>query len=154
MVNSQTSQFRDIVRIYNTDILGNKALMYGLIKIKGVKYSFANAVCRALNLDPMMKAGALTDEQIEMINDAIRNPQKYGIPSWLYNRRRDPETGQDLHLAMNDLVFAVQQDIALEKKIKSYVGLRHARGLPVRGQKTKSNHRKGKIIRNRKIKTK
>lgn len=154
MANSQNSQFRDIVRIHNTDILGSKALMYGLTKIKGVKYSFAHAVCVALSLDPMMKTGALTEEQVEKINDAIKHPQKYGIPSWLYNRRRDPETGEDLHLSMNDLAFAVQQDISLEKKIKSYVGLRHARGLPVRGQRTKSNHRKGKIIRNRKIKTK
>ncbi|MEM2115882.1 MAG: 30S ribosomal protein S13 [Candidatus Woesearchaeota archaeon] len=146
-------QFMDIVRINNTDILGKKQLLYGLIKIKGVKYSFANAVCRALNLNPRMKVGELTEEEIVKLNDAMKNPQKYGIPSWLFNRRRDPESGKDYHLTVNDWDFAVQRDITNQKKIKSYVGLRHARGLPVRGQKTKSNHRKSKIIRNRKIKT-
>jgi len=147
------AEFKEIIRVGNADLDGNKKLMYALTKIKGVKYMFANAICEALGLDKNMKAGNLTDEQIEKIEDAIRHPEKYNIPSWLYNRRKDPETGKDVHLISNDLDFAIQQDINLLKKTKAYRGIRHALGLPVRGQRTKSNFRKSKVVRNRKIKS-
>ena len=147
------AEFKEIVRIGNADLNGNKKLMYALTRIKGVKYMFANAICEALGLDKNMKVGNLSDDDIEKIEDAIRNPSKYNIPSWLFNRRKDPETGEDIHLISNDLDFAIQQDLNLLKKTKSYRGIRHALGLPVRGQRTKSNFRKSKVVRNRKIKS-
>ena len=86
----------------------------------------------------------LSDEEAKRLDEVVQNPQKYDIPSWLINRRKDPETGEDQHLLMGDLQFAKENDIKMLKKIKSYKGLRHQWGLTVRGQRTKSNFRKNK----------
>jgi len=45
---------------------------------------------------------------------------------------------------VGDLKFTKENDIKLLKKVKSYRGMRHALGLPVRGQRTKSNFRRNK----------
>ena len=84
------------------------------------------------------------EEEIDKLEDAIKNPSKNNIPSWLLNRRADPETNEDKHVITSDLRLQTEFDIKRLKKIKSYKGLRHAVGLPVRGQKTKSNFRKNK----------
>jgi len=140
----QEGEFKHVVRLVTADVDGNKHLLYGLAKVKGVSYMYANAVCRALGLDVTQKVGYLSDETIEKLNDAVKNPAKYGIPGWLFNRRRDLETGEDLHLIGGDLDFAKSQDIKRLRKLKNYRGVRHALGLPVRGQRTKSNFRKNK----------
>ncbi len=147
MVCTMSSQeFRYIVRIAGTDIPGELSLAWGLSKIKGVGYNFAVAVCRVLGLDPMMKIGFLSDADVERIEDAIRNPQKYGIPSWMYNRRKDYETGQDLHLVGPDLIYYVRQDIEREIRIRSWRGIRHALGYKVRGQRTHTTGRLGPTV--------
>ena len=64
------------------------------------------------------------------------------------NRRRDYDTGEDKHLLIGTLQFSKDNDIKRLKKIKALRGMRHQKGLPVRGQRTKSNFRrnKGKVI--------
>lgn len=136
------AEFRHLVRISSTDIKGDKPLMFGMRKIKGVSYMLANAVCNVTKMDPTTKVGELTDVQIEKIEDAISNPQKYKIPTWMLNRRKDYQTGEDKHLVMGDLKFQKENDLKRLMKIKSNKGYRHAAGLPVRGQKTRSNFRK------------
>ena len=54
------------------------------------------------------------------------------------------EDGKDFHLLTGNLSFAEENDVKRLKKIRSYRGIRHGQGLPVRGQKTKANFRKNK----------
>lgn len=139
--NSKT--FRELVRIAQTDIPGNKSLLYGLTAIKGVGYMVANAICNIAAIDKRKKVGDLSDKEIESIETALKElPKK--APSWLLNRRKDFTTGKDLHLIQTDLTLTNEFDIRRLKKIKSYRGLRLQWGLPVRGQRTKSNFRKNK----------
>ncbi len=69
---------------------------------------------------------------------------KFGTPVWMLNRRKDLELGEDRHLITSDLTFTQDNDIKMLKKIRSYKGVRHILGQPVRGQRTKSNFRKNK----------
>lgn len=116
-------------------------LYAGLTKIKGISWAISNAICKVLKLDKNTKIGALTDEQIKIISEFAKNPQ---IPSHLVNRRRDLETGEDRHLVGSDLELRKEFDIKILKKIKSYRGVRHTAGLPLRGQRTRSHFRKNR----------
>jgi len=139
-------ELRHIVRIAATELKGEMPLRIALTKIKGVSFMFSNAVIKALGYDPEKKVGELSDEEIEKIEDCLKNPHSYGIPSWLYNRRKDLLTGKDLHVVGPDLELVVKQDIDFMKKIKCYRGIRHALGLKVRGQRTRSTGRKGRTV--------
>jgi len=131
------------VRILETDVSGELPLLYGLAEVKGVGYNLAYAICRALNLDPYMKTGFLTDSEVESIEKAVKDPTSLGIPVWMYNRRKDYATGIDVHLYGAQLIYYVKEDIEREKRIKSWRGIRHALGLKVRGQKTRTTGRTG-----------
>ena len=63
---------------------------------------------------------------------------------FLLNRRKDFESGLDKHLSSTDLELQRDFDIKRLKKIKSYRGIRHAAGQPVRGQRTKAHFRKNR----------
>jgi small subunit ribosomal protein S13 len=133
--------YRHIVRVANTDLDGSKPVYHALNKIKGVSFMFANALCKISNIDRYKKAGQLNEAEIKKINELLLEPSKYGFPVWMLNRRKDVETGDDMHLLGADLTFQVDNDIKLMKKIRSYKGVRHMLGQPVRGQSTKSNFR-------------
>ena len=105
---------------------------------------YSNAICNYLNLDRNKKAGALDEKEIKDIENLIENPEKF--PKWLLNRRRDYDTGEDFHLIGSKLKLTNDFDIKRLKKIKSYRGIRHAMGLPVRGQKTRSHFRGGRSV--------
>ena len=64
----------------------------------------------------------------------------------MLNRRKDPQTGRDLHLLASDLTLAQREDIDIMKETRSWKGERHARGLKVRGQRTKTTARKGRSV--------
>lgn len=130
-----------MIRILSEDIEGGMTVYAGLTKIKGISWSLANAVCKVLKIDKNRKAGSLTDAEVKKISEFIKNPQ---IPSFILNRRFDFETGKDKHLTGTYLELQKEFDIKRLKKIKSYRGIRHAAGLPVRGQRTKSHFRKNK----------
>lgn len=135
---------RYIVRIANTDLDGKKPIGHALLKIRGVGFMFANAVCRLSKIVPTKKAGELTGDEIEKMNSVLKDPSSGGLPTWMLNRRNDVEEGKTAHLLTGDLVFATQNDIKRLKKVRSYRGVRHSFGLPVRGQRTKSNFRRNK----------
>jgi len=135
-----------IVRILNTDLDANKNLLYGLTGIKGVSYTFSKAVISALGLDAYRKLGSLTEEEIERIEECLKNPSKYNIPSFLFNRRRDPESGLDIHLTGPDVDIFRSMDIKREIELKTYKGFRHMYGQPVRGQRTRSHFRHGRTV--------
>jgi small subunit ribosomal protein S13 len=133
-----------IVRIESADLDGTKPILQSLRKVKGVSYSMANAICAVLGIDKSKKTGSLNDAEIKKISEKIKNPE--GIPTWMLNRQKDYDSGDDLHLTSSDLKLRKEFDIKRLRKIKSYRGFRHGAGLPVRGQRTKSNFRKGKLL--------
>lgn len=139
-------QMRELVRIVDTNIKGDKKLPFALTYIKGVGSSYAHAVCTVCNTQLNKKIGELSQQEIENLEDAIRNPKKYGIPTWLLNRRKDIESGEDTHVVSSTVKFTTEVDIKRLKKMKCYRGMRHAFGLPVRGQRTKSNFREGSAL--------
>ena len=144
MAEVKEQQIRHLVRIANTDLDGQKKVLYAMRKIKGVSYMYANMACTLANIDPELKVGTLSDDQVSKLNDVITSPGKHEVPAWLLNRRKDYESGEDKHLLTGTLQFVKENDIKRLKKIKAYRGMRHAAGLPSRGQRTKSNFRKSK----------
>ena len=142
------AEFKHLVRIANTDLEGKKAIVYALKDIKGVGVPLAHAICSALKIDGMKKIGDTTEVDVKRLDDAVKAPSTVGIPAWMLNRRKDPETGQNKHVITNDLIFNKENDIKQMKRIKSYKGVRHSIGQPVRGQRTRSNFRanKGKVV--------
>ncbi|MEM5793080.1 MAG: 30S ribosomal protein S13 [Candidatus Aenigmatarchaeota archaeon] len=139
-------ELKGIVRILGSDMKGERNLYVSLQTIKGVGPSMANAVCKIIKSDRNRKVGSLTDEEIKKIESILSDPLKYGIPSWMFNRRRDPLTGENKHLTGPDVKFTEKQDIKEMIRIKSYKGVRHMLGLPVRGQRTRSSFRKGATV--------
>lgn len=128
-----------LVRILSTDIPGSKNIYSGLTYIKGISYSIANAVCLQLNLDKRRRISSLSKDEIEKISLTVK---KLNVPSYLLNRRYDFDSGEDKHLITTELDLKKDFDLKRLKKIKSYKGVRHSKGLPVRGQRTKSHFRK------------
>jgi len=136
--------YKHIMRISNTDLDGSKPISHALMKIRGVSFMFANALCKFSGTDKSRITGQLTEAEVKRLEEVLANPLKFGFPSWMLNRRKDVETGEDKHVIGSDLRFNVDNDIKIMKKIRSYKGVRHMQGLTVRGQKTKSNFRKKK----------
>jgi small subunit ribosomal protein S13 len=145
MAEQAKSDLRGIVRVAGVDLKGEKKVYVSLQRIKGVGPSIANAVCRIGNINRNRKVGTLTDEEVKKI-ESILNSIKSNVPKWMLNRRADPETGEDRHLIGSDLKFTHEQDIKKMIERRSYKGIRHALGLPVRGQRTRSSFRKGKSV--------
>jgi small subunit ribosomal protein S13 len=141
-----SKELRTLIRVLGQDIDGTKTVVYALAQVKGVGRNLAYAIVKALNLDPNMRFGYLSDKDIKRIEDAVRNPLQYGVPSWLLNRQKDPERGTDSHLIGSDLILRIKTDIDLMKKIRCWKGIRHMLGLKVRGQRTKTTGRKGMAV--------
>ncbi len=105
-------------RVIGVDLPGRKRIEYALRYIHGIGPTRACEVCAKAGVDVGKKADALTDQEITRISEAL---QAYRLEGDL---RRD-----------------VQQNIRRLIAINSYRGQRHRRGLPVRGQRTKTNAR-------------
>ncbi len=138
---------RGIIRLAGKDVRGNLPLSRALNSVRGIGHSLRKVVAKIiaaeLNVDSEIKVGKFTDAQIEKLDAILANLQDRGIAPYLLNRRKDSETGKDVHNIMNDLVFAQRQDIENEKKLYTWRGYRHAYGQKVRGQRTKNTGRKG-----------
>lgn len=145
-----SEEFRHIIRFYGTDLEGSKKLEYGLTKIKGVNIHFSNAIIKTANLNPDKRIGNLTDLEIKKIEDVLKDPEKYGIPKWLFNRRKDMETGKNLHFISSELTLRTMSDIGGMRELRSWKGTRHSLGLKVRGQRTKTTGRRKRTVRIRK----
>ena len=141
---AEEQELKYFVRIANTDLDGNKPIQNALTKIKGLSFMFSNAILNVARVEKTKKAGYLSDEHVSRIDEILKEPGKFGIPPWLFNRKRDPEDGTDKHIVGSTLTFIQDNDIKMMKKVKSYKGIRHSLGLPVRGQRTRSNFRKNK----------
>jgi small subunit ribosomal protein S13 len=129
-----------------TDVPGTLKTSYAIAQVKGVSLSLSNAILKKAEVNPDLRVGFLTESDISKIENVIREPAKYGIPTWLFNRRKDTDTGKDMHLLSADLVLRTKMDIDDAKNIRSWRGYRHAYGLKVRGQRTKTTGRAGKAL--------
>jgi small subunit ribosomal protein S13 len=106
-------------RVAGVDIPNNKQIRIALRYIYGVGPKFAEDICEKLGLEPTRKASDLTEEELSKIANLLGD--EYVIEG---NLRRQ-----------------LQQNVARLRDINCYRGLRHRRGLPVRGQRTKTNAR-------------
>jgi len=145
---TEKENYKHIVRIVNVDVPGNKSIRIALTKIKGIGINFADSVCAIAKVNKQTKTGLLKDEEIVKLNQILNNPEDSEIPKWMFNRKKDYESGQDKHLLTGTLNFVKENDIKRLKKIRSVRGIRHQKRLPLRGQRTRSNFRKskGKVV--------
>ena len=141
-----SKEFRYIARIAETDIDGTLKVAHAISRIKGIGISMANAIVKKGRVNPETRLGFLSEQDLEKLEDIINNPTKYDLPEWLYNRKKDLETGRNLHLTGSNLVLQTKTDIDLMKTTKSWKGYRHSYGLKARGQRTKTTGRKEKAI--------
>ena len=108
-----------MARIAGVDIPREKRLEISLTYIYGIGLPSAKAVCAATEISPDTRVRDLTDEEIAKLR------------TWI-----------DANLKVEgDLRREVAQDIKRKMEIGCYAGLRHRRGLPVRGQRTRTNAR-------------
>lgn len=119
-------------RVIGIDIPDNKRLEISLTYIYGIGRCLSNEIIKKLGLDPDMRAHKLTQDDIARINSLL----------------------QSEFVVEGDLRRQVQNNIKRLISIHSYRGLRHRSGLPVRGQRTRTNARtrkgKRKTIANKK----
>lgn len=107
-----------MARIAGVDIPNDKQVAYSLTYIYGIGLPTALKICKDANLDQTKRVKDLTDEELKAIGDQIKN-----------------------YLTEGDLRRKVNLDIKRLQEIGCYRGMRHKRGLPVRGQRTKTNAR-------------
>jgi small subunit ribosomal protein S13 len=106
-------------RVLGIDIPGKKRLEYALRYIYGIGPTLAADVVKKAKLDPAKKADDLTDEDIQHLVAVLQSEYKIE----------------------GDLRRETSANIRRLISIGSYRGIRHRRGLPVRGQRTKTNAR-------------
>jgi small subunit ribosomal protein S13 len=139
---AEDENFNFIVRIANSDIDGQKRTVIGIQQIKGVGKRVAQIVVKKAAVDPTVKIGSLSDDKVAELEKLVTTYVEYA-PEWAINRQLDYETGADMHLIGNELELTQKDDINRMKMIRCYRGVRHETHHKVRGQRTRSNGRKG-----------
>ncbi|MFW3145918.1 MAG: 30S ribosomal protein S13 [Thermoplasmatota archaeon] len=137
--------FKFIVRMANTDIDGERRIIDGLTSIKGINYRISKILTESVKVPHTKLMGDLTDKEIELLISNIEELPSM-IPSWMMNRQRDLDTGEDTHAISTDLDMTEREDVNLMRKIRCYKGIRHETGQKVRGQKSRSNGRTGATV--------
>lgn len=145
MTDEEASDFRFIVRVANTDLDGNKPVVTALAGIKGVGIRLSEIIADRAEVSRNEKIGNLTEAQTDDIENLVLEMAE-DVPTWLFNRNKDYETGDDLHMVGPELDMIRRGDINRMKMIRCYKGIRHERGQKVRGQRTRSNGRKGLTV--------
>ena len=141
-----SQEYRHILRIMGSDVQGTLKTVYALTAIKGINMSLSSAILKKAGVNPDVRVGFLTEAELDKIEEIIKDPARFGLPNWLFNRRKNLETGKNDHLISADLVLRTKTDVDDEKAIRSWRGYRHAYGLKVRGQRTKTTGRAGKAL--------
>ena len=106
-------------RVNGVDIPPNKRLDVALTYVYGIGTHVANQLIEEAKLLPEMRARDLTDEQVSQLNQLIERS----------------------YVTEGQLRRQMIQNVQRLKEIRCYRGLRHIRGLPVRGQRTRTNAR-------------
>ncbi len=107
-------------RIAGVNIPPNKHIVIGLTEIHGLGRNLSKKICEAAGVEPSIKSKDLTEEQVERIREEISRGK---------------------FLIEGDLRRFVATNIKRLRDISCYRGIRHRRGLPVNGQRTKTNAR-------------
>ncbi len=142
---AEEQELKHLVRISGVDLAGGKNVGLALTGIKGIGSRIAKLVSDDAGVDPTKTMGLLNDGDVKKIQDSVNRIGSI-VPTWMLNRRKDMETGNDIHLLAMELDMARSEDINDMKKSRSYKGTRHERHLKVRGQRTKSTGRKGSTV--------
>ena len=108
-----------MARLAGVDIPRDKRVVIALTYIYGVGRTRSNEILKATEIDENVRVKDLTDDQLVQLRDHIEGTYK----------------------VEGDLRREVAADIRRKVEIGSYEGIRHRRGLPVRGQRTKTNAR-------------
>lgn len=108
-----------MARVLGVDLPANKRLEFALTYIYGVGHTTSMQVCKTLDFDPSMKSRDLTDEQVTRLANLL----------------------QEEYLVEGQLRRQVAASIGRLRDIQCWRGMRHRRGLPVRGQRTRTNAR-------------
>ncbi len=120
-----------MARIKNIELPNEKHICIGLTAIYGIGRSLANMICDNAGVPRERKVKDLTEEDVQKLRKEVDN-----------------------YIVEGDLRREVQMSIKEKMEINSYQGVRHKKGLPVRGQRTSRNARtrkgKGKVVANKK----
>jgi len=108
-----------MARISGVDLPRDKRIEIGLTYIYGIGRSSANRILKEANVDPNTRVRDLTDDEVGRIHDVIDRTQ----------------------VVEGDLRREIALNIKRLQEIGCYRGIRHRKGLPVRGQRTKTNAR-------------
>lgn len=108
-----------MARVAGVNIPDNKQIEYSLPYIKGIGLSLTRKILKQANIKPNTKVVDLTSQELERIREIIG--KNYKVES--------------------DLKMEISSNIKRLQEISSFRGTRHARNLPVRGQRTKTNAR-------------
>lgn len=120
-----------MARIKNIDLPNEKHTCIGLTAIYGIGRPLAKTICKDAGVDETKKIKDLTENEISLLRKEV-----------------------DKYVVEGDLRRDVQMNIKNKMEINSYEGIRHKKGLPVRGQRTSRNAKtrkgKGKVVANKK----
>ena len=120
-----------MARIKNIELPGEKHACIGLTAIYGIGRNLAKTICENAKVDPAKKIKDLSETEIAALRKEVDN-----------------------HVVEGDLRREVQMSIKNKMEINSYQGVRHKKGLPVRGQRTNRNAHtrkgRGKVVANKK----
>ena len=120
-----------MARIKNIELPNEKHICIGLTAIYGIGRPLARTICKNAGVNPECKVKDLTDEEIHALRKEV-----------------------DKYTVEGDLRREVQLSIKEKMEINSYQGVRHKKGLPVRGQRTNRNAHtrkgRGKVVANKK----
>ncbi len=120
-----------MARIKNIELPNEKHIGIALTSIHGIGRPLAKTICEQAKVDPSKKAKDLSDDEVASLRKYV-----------------------DECLVEGELRREVQLNIKGKMEIGSYEGIRHRKGLPVRGQRTNRNARtrkgKGRVVANKK----
>ena len=120
-----------MARIKNIELPNEKQVWVGLTAIYGIGRNLGKTICESANVDAFKKVKDLTENEVNAIRKEV-----------------------DKYLTEGDLRREVQMSIKNKMEINCYEGIRHKKGLPVRGQRTNRNARtrkgRGKVVANKK----
>lgn len=120
-----------MARIKNIELPNEKHICIGLTEIYGIGRSLARTICEDAKVESTKKVKDLTDDEIAKLRKEV-----------------------DKYVVEGDLRRDVQMSIKNKMEINCYEGIRHKKGLPVRGQRTSRNAKtrkgKGKVVANKK----
>lgn len=107
-----------MARIAGIELNDKDRVIYALTRIKGVGWHISEEILQSLKMDTTKRVSELSSDDLAAITQKLEN-----------------------YVTEGDLVREVRENVQRMKNINSYRGLRHARNLPARGQRTRSNAR-------------